>query len=124
MPTKLCKQECDCLDIHHAIQLSFYGTFLVGITSDVIRTPDSTTEMELLDIINSLNETPSVNGILVQHPLPKHVDERVICDTVHPDKDVDGFHMSNIGRLCLDKPNIIPATAYAVWELLHRSGKT
>ncbi|KAJ8023083.1 Bifunctional methylenetetrahydrofolate dehydrogenase/cyclohydrolase, mitochondrial [Holothuria leucospilota] len=94
----------------------------VGITSDVIRIPDSTTEMELLDIINSLNETPSVNGILLQHPLPRHVDERVICDTVHPDKDVDGFHMSNIGRLCLDKPNLIPATAYAVWELLHRSG--
>ncbi|PIK60730.1 putative bifunctional methylenetetrahydrofolate dehydrogenase/cyclohydrolase 2-like [Apostichopus japonicus] len=59
---------------------------------------------------------PSINGVLVQLPLPKHMNERTVCDAVHPDKDVDGFHMSNIGKLCLDVPNLIPATAFAVWN--------
>ncbi|PIK35998.1 putative bifunctional methylenetetrahydrofolate dehydrogenase/cyclohydrolase, mitochondrial-like, partial [Apostichopus japonicus] len=94
----------------------------VGITSAVIEKPQETSQAELLDVVAMLNAEPSINGVLVQLPLPKHMNERTVCDAVHPDKDVDGFHMSNIGKLCLDVPNLIPATAFAVWELLKRSG--
>lgn len=93
-----------------------------GIKSSVIKKPHKTSQAELLDVVTALNAEPSVNGVLVQLPLPEHISERKVCDAIHPDKDVDGFHMSNIGKLCLDVPNLIPATAYAVWELLQRSG--
>lgn len=52
-----------------------------------------------------------------------HIDERVVCNAIAPEKDVDGFHIMNIGRLCLDQPSIIPATAAAVWEIIKRTGK-
>lgn len=65
---------------------------------------------------------PRVSGILVQLPLPDHVDERTICNGIAPEKDVDGFHIINIGRLCLDQHSLIPATASAVWEIIKRAG--
>lgn len=52
-----------------------------------------------------------------------HIDERAVCNAIAPEKDVDGFHIMNIGRLCLDQPSIIPATAAAVWEIIKRTGK-
>lgn len=52
-----------------------------------------------------------------------HIDERTVCNAIAPEKDVDGFHIMNIGRLCLDQPSIIPATAAAVWEIIKRTGK-
>lgn len=54
---------------------------------------------------------------------PGHIDERTVCNTVAPEKDVDGFHIFNIGQLCLDQPSVIPATAAAVWEIIKRTGK-
>ncbi|XP_012515325.1 PREDICTED: probable bifunctional methylenetetrahydrofolate dehydrogenase/cyclohydrolase 2 [Propithecus coquereli] len=65
---------------------------------------------------------PRVSGILVQLPLPGHVDERTVCNGIAPEKDVDGYHIINIGRLCLDQHSLIPATASAVWEIIKRTG--
>ncbi|XP_072165522.1 bifunctional methylenetetrahydrofolate dehydrogenase/cyclohydrolase, mitochondrial-like [Diadema setosum] len=93
-----------------------------GITSNTIRKPDTISQDELLSIVNDLNKDPGVDGILVQLPVPAHMDERTVCDSVAPEKDVDGFNMVNVGRLCLDLPSIIPATPYGIWELLKRSG--
>ncbi|XP_035756182.1 probable bifunctional methylenetetrahydrofolate dehydrogenase/cyclohydrolase 2 isoform X3 [Egretta garzetta] len=69
-----------------------------------------------------LNKDSRVSGLLVQLPLPDHIDERTVCNAIAPEKDVDGFHIMNIGRLCLDQPSIIPATAAAVWEIIKRTG--
>lgn len=76
----------------------------------------------LLAQIDALNEDPSVHGILVQLPLPKHVDESAVISRVHPDKDVDGFHPVNVGRLWLGEPGLFPCTPMGVMELLADSG--
>ncbi|XP_033111308.1 bifunctional methylenetetrahydrofolate dehydrogenase/cyclohydrolase, mitochondrial-like [Anneissia japonica] len=94
----------------------------VGITSETIRKPSDITQEQLLKEIQALNDNPEVDGILVQLPVPQHINERLVCDSVRPDKDVDGFHMINIGRLCLDLPTMIPATPYGVMELIRRYG--
>lgn len=75
----------------------------------------------MLDLINELNEDDSVDGILVQLPLPEHINERLICDAVCCNKDVDGFNEKNVGRLCLDINSLIPCTALGVQELIKRS---
>ncbi|KAG8454226.1 hypothetical protein GDO86_000750 [Hymenochirus boettgeri] len=93
-----------------------------GITSEVMLKPSNVSEEELLDCISKLNNDSSVSGLLVQLPLPEHINERAVCNAVAPDKDVDGFHIVNIGRLCLDQYSIIPATAGAVWEIIKRTG--
>lgn len=74
-----------------------------------------------MDIINDLNADDGVDGILVQLPVPKHVDERLICDAISCTKDVDGFNEKNVGRLCLDMNTLIPCTALGVQELLKRT---
>ncbi|XP_062987986.1 bifunctional methylenetetrahydrofolate dehydrogenase/cyclohydrolase 2, mitochondrial [Elgaria multicarinata webbii] len=94
----------------------------VGISSDIILRSKDISQEELLDLTAKLNKDLRVSGILVQLPLPDHVDERAVCNTVAPEKDVDGFHIFNIGRLCLDQPSVIPATAAAVWEIIKRTG--
>uniref|UniRef100_A0A8B9ZN01 methenyltetrahydrofolate cyclohydrolase n=1 Tax=Anas zonorhyncha TaxID=75864 RepID=A0A8B9ZN01_9AVES len=94
----------------------------VGISSEIILRPEDVSQEELLDMTLKLNKDPSVSGVLVQLPLPDHIDERTVCNAIAPEKDVDGFHIINIGRLCLDQPSIIPATAAAVWEIIKRTG--
>ncbi|XP_053217805.1 bifunctional methylenetetrahydrofolate dehydrogenase/cyclohydrolase 2, mitochondrial isoform X4 [Podarcis raffonei] len=94
----------------------------VGICSEIILRPKDISQEELLDLTGRLNKDPRVSGILVQLPLPGHIDERTVCNTVAPEKDVDGFHIFNIGQLCLDQPSVIPATAAAVWEIIKRTG--
>ncbi|XP_047930426.1 bifunctional methylenetetrahydrofolate dehydrogenase/cyclohydrolase 2, mitochondrial isoform X2 [Anser cygnoides] len=94
----------------------------VGISSEIILKPEDISQEELLDMTLKLNKDPSVSGVLVQLPLPDHIDERTVCNAIAPEKDVDGFHIINIGRLCLDQPSIIPATAAAVWEIIKRTG--
>ncbi|XP_040412977.1 probable bifunctional methylenetetrahydrofolate dehydrogenase/cyclohydrolase 2 isoform X4 [Cygnus olor] len=94
----------------------------VGISSEIILRPEDISQEELLDMTLKLNKDPSVSGVLVQLPLPDHIDERTVCNAIAPEKDVDGFHIINIGRLCLDQPSIIPATAAAVWEIIKRTG--
>ncbi|XP_054058941.1 bifunctional methylenetetrahydrofolate dehydrogenase/cyclohydrolase 2, mitochondrial isoform X5 [Rissa tridactyla] len=94
----------------------------VGISSEIILRPKDISQEELLDMTVKLNKDSRVSGLLVQLPLPDHIDERTVCNAVAPEKDVDGFHIMNIGRLCLDQPSIIPATAAAVWEIIKRTG--
>ncbi|XP_051897161.1 bifunctional methylenetetrahydrofolate dehydrogenase/cyclohydrolase, mitochondrial-like [Pristis pectinata] len=94
----------------------------VGITSETILKPASITEEELLELINKLNNDNKVDGLLVQLPLPEHLNERKICNAVSPTKDVDGFHVINVGRMCLDQSSMLPATPWGVWEIIQRTG--
>lgn len=94
----------------------------VGIRSEHHALPASTNSTELLDVIASLNEREDVDGILVQLPLPTEIDADKIIEAVDPQKDVDGFHPVNVGRLALGKPTFAPCTPGGVIELLDRSG--
>lgn len=94
----------------------------VGITSYVYRMPAETTEEELLSKIEELNRDDCVNGILVQLPLPKHINEyKVIC-TISPDKDVDAFHPTNAGKMLIGRRSFLPCTPAGVIELLDHYG--
>ncbi|XP_069781685.1 bifunctional methylenetetrahydrofolate dehydrogenase/cyclohydrolase, mitochondrial-like [Narcine bancroftii] len=94
----------------------------VGIKSETIQRPASVSQEELMELIDRLNRDPKVTGLLVQLPLPDHIDERLLCNAVAPEKDVDGFHVVNVGRLCLDQQAILPATPAAVWEMIKQTG--
>ncbi|KAM9237856.1 bifunctional methylenetetrahydrofolate dehydrogenase/cyclohydrolase 2, mitochondrial isoform 2-T2 [Dugong dugon] len=107
---------------HTYVRNKIRAASAVGICSELILKPKDVSQEELLDIIDQLNMDPRVSGILVQLPLPDHVDERTVCNGITPEKDVDGFHIINIGRLCLDQHSLIPATASAVWEIIKRTG--
>jgi len=90
----------------------------VGIDSEIIRMDSSITETDLLQKINELNDDDRVNGILVQLPLPKHIDEQKVIETISPNKDVDGFHPINIGRMMVGKDTFLPCTPYGIITLL------
>ncbi|EGQ3949962.1 bifunctional methylenetetrahydrofolate dehydrogenase/methenyltetrahydrofolate cyclohydrolase FolD [Staphylococcus pseudintermedius] len=90
----------------------------IGMISEVIHLEESTSEADVLKELDRLNQDDSVSGILVQVPLPDHVDEQKVLDAIDPDKDVDGFHPINIGRLYLDNVQLIPCTPLGVMELL------
>ena len=92
-----------------------------GIASRTVRLPADTSEDKLAGIVEDLNQDESVDGILVQLPLPRQIHERRILERVSPDKDVDGFHSVNVGRLWLDEPGFAPATPSGVIELLKRN---
>lgn len=94
----------------------------VGISSETILKPSSVCEEELVELINKLNSDNRVDGLLVQLPLPDHIDERRVCNAVCPGKDVDGFHVVNVGRMCLDQSTVLPATPWGVWEIIKRTG--
>ena len=93
---------------------------LVGFNSTLIDLPVETTENQLLAEIHALNNNPEIDGFIVQLPLPNHIDEQKVLMAVHPDKDVDGFHPTNVGRMTLDLPTFLPATPYGIMELLER----
>ncbi len=93
----------------------------IGIRSLAYELPEETTEAELLDLIHELNERADVNGILVQLPLPKHIDEEKVLNTISPLKDVDGFHPMNVGTLCIGKEGFVSCTPAGIIELLKRS---
>lgn len=94
----------------------------VGIKTKVIHCKKTISENDILNHIHALNIDNSINGILVQLPLPDHITERVICNAVSPLKDVDGFHVLNVGQFCLDMKTLIPCTPLGVQELIKRSG--
>lgn len=94
----------------------------VGIESLAYELPEETTEGELVSLVEELNANEKVNGILVQLPLPKHIDEDVIIRTISPDKDVDGFHPESVGRLCIGEPGFVSCTPAGIIQLLKRSG--
>lgn len=92
----------------------------VGFHSTLIDLPESTTEEQLLHEIQLLNNDVDIDGFIVQLPLPKHIDEQNILMAINPDKDVDGFHPVNVGKMTLDLPCFLPATPYGILELLER----
>ncbi len=94
----------------------------VGFESSLIRLSATVSEQELLDQIQKLNDNPGVHGFIVQLPLPAHIDEQKVINAVDPEKDVDGFHPVNVGKLVLGLPSFIPATPNGIVELLARSG--
>lgn len=96
----------------------------IGITSLSYELAEETTEEELLSLIRKLNEDSKVNGILVQLPLPKHIDEEKVIQTISPAKDVDGFHVQNVGALCTGSRGYVSCTPLGIIELLKRSGIT
>ena len=89
-----------------------------GFESTLIRLEEQVTESELLHQIQQLNQNPGIDGILVQLPLPKHINESVIIQAIHPDKDVDGFHPISAGKLVQGLPTFIPATPYGILLML------
>lgn len=93
----------------------------VGIYSEEYVLPGDTTQKGLLDIIDVLNKNDNISGILVQLPLPKHIDEKVVIESIDPLKDVDCFHPYNVGRLYTGDPTMMPCTPSGVIELLKRS---
>lgn len=94
----------------------------VGIKSISHELPEDTTEAELLSLIDRLNKDGEVNGILVQLPLPAHIDEDKVIERISPKKDVDGFHPMNVGALSIGKKGFISCTPYGIIQLLKRSG--
>ena len=90
----------------------------VGFESTLIHLPSTATEEEVLIEIQQLNANPSVSGYIVQLPLPKHIDDKRILLAIDPEKDVDGFHPDNVGRMALGLPTYLPATPYGVLLLL------
>lgn len=92
----------------------------VGFESTLIRLPDTTSEEELLSKVRELNNDDSVDGFIVQLPLPKHISEEKVTNTIAAGKDVDGFHPENLGKMMLGSPVFISATPYGIMELLRR----
>ncbi|BAO54175.1 bifunctional 5,10-methylenetetrahydrofolate dehydrogenase/5,10-methenyltetrahydrofolate cyclohydrolase [Nonlabens marinus] len=92
----------------------------VGFESTMVRMPNTTSETELLREIHKLNKNPDIDGFIVQLPLPKQIDTQKVLMAVDPDKDVDGFHPTNFGRMALDMSTFIPATPFGILELLER----
>ncbi|KAK2160793.1 hypothetical protein LSH36_127g16047 [Paralvinella palmiformis] len=92
------------------------------ITSETLRLPTDISQDELISNISRLNKDDSVDGILIQLPIPPHISERAVCNAVAPEKDVDGFHVINVGRFCVDMKAMIPATPVGVIEMIKRTG--
>ena len=93
----------------------------VGIKSLAYELPEETTEAELLELVEKLNKDDSVNGILVQLPLPKHIDEDKVIKTISPEKDVDGFHPESVGKLSIGQKGYVSCTTAGIIQLLKRS---
>ncbi len=93
----------------------------LGLYSDLLTPPDTVTTEDMLDVVHGLNDRDDIDGILIQLPLPKQVDTKVLLDAVSPDKDVDGFHPVNAGRLQAGRPALAPCTPAGVIEILKRS---
>lgn len=95
----------------------------VGIRSNCHRLPASATQQDIADLIEQCNADPMINGILLQLPLPNHIDGDSLLELIHPDKDVDGFHPYNLGRLVQRRPRLRPCTPKGVITLLESTGK-
>ena len=94
----------------------------IGIESRAFELPETTTEAELVSLVETLNADSGVNGILVQLPLPSHINEDLVIRTISPDKDVDGFHPQSVGRLWIGEKGFLSCTPAGIIQLLKRSG--
>jgi len=92
----------------------------IGFESTLVALPETISEVELLSKIKELNEDDNLDGYIVQLPLPKHIDEHKILMAIDPDKDVDGFHPANFGKMALEMETFLPATPFGIMELLER----
>jgi methylenetetrahydrofolate dehydrogenase (NADP+)/methenyltetrahydrofolate cyclohydrolase len=92
----------------------------IGFKSTLVRLSQSTTEQELIYAIEGLNADADIDGYIVQLPLPKHINEQKIMEAIAPQKDVDGFHPQNVGRMALNLPTYLPATPFGIMQLLER----
>lgn len=92
----------------------------VGMHSSIVRLNDTVSEKELLEEVAKLNNDKDVDGFIVQLPLPKHISEKKVTEAISPQKDVDGFHPSNIGKMMLNLPTFLPATPYGILQLIER----
>ena len=92
----------------------------IGYDSTLIKLDDDISQEALLDTIEKLNNDPLLDGFIVQLPLPKHIDEEVVLHAINPNKDVDGFHPTNFGKMALGMQTFIPATPFGIMELLMR----
>lgn len=94
----------------------------LGIYSRSIILPESASEDELLKVVDELNADPAIHGFLVQLPIPQHIDENKVLMRIDPEKDADGFHPINVGRMLIGNPQFLPATPHGIQEMLMRSG--
>jgi methylenetetrahydrofolate dehydrogenase (NADP+) / methenyltetrahydrofolate cyclohydrolase len=92
----------------------------VGMSSSLVRLESSVSEEELLNAVKKLNDDPTIDGFIVQLPLPKHISESKIIKAILPEKDVDGFHPDNIGKMVLNMPSFIPATPFGILQMLEK----
>lgn len=92
---------------------------LVGFKSEEYALPAETTQEELLELVHKLNDKEDINGILVQLPLPAHLDDKAVIEAIRPDKDVDAFHAVNVGKIMLGEYDFLPCTPAGVMEMLH-----
>ena len=98
------------------------ATEYCGFDGELIQLPETTSQEELLRIIRERNDNQNVDGILVQLPLPKHIDEQCVINAITPEKDVDGFHPTNVAKLWLNQDTIVPCTPMGIVALLEKSG--
>ena len=98
------------------------ATEYCGFDGELIQLPQTTSQEELLRIIRERNTNPTVDGILVQLPLPKHIDEQCVIEAIAPEKDVDGFHPTNVAKLWLNQQTVVPCTPMGIMALLEQSG--
>jgi len=94
----------------------------LGLYSRTILLPAETSEAKVLEVVDQLNADPAIHGFLVQLPLPKHIDENKVIMRIDPNKDADGFHPINVGRMLIGNPMFLPATPHGIQEMLVRSG--
>jgi len=94
----------------------------IGIYSEEYALPEETTQQELLELVNELNRRDNIHGILVQLPLPKHLDEEEVINTISPSKDVDAFHPLNVGKIMIGNFDSLPCTPAGIMELIKESG--
>jgi methylenetetrahydrofolate dehydrogenase (NADP+) / methenyltetrahydrofolate cyclohydrolase len=93
-----------------------------GLHSEIIRLPQDVEQQELLEHVHSLNVNPDINGILVQLPLPEHISEQAVIETIAPEKDVDGFHPINVGNLVIGKKAFLPCTPHGILKMIRKTG--
>lgn len=98
------------------------ATEYCGFEGELIQLPETTSQEELLRVIQERNNNDAVDGLLVQLPLPKHIDSQRVIETISPEKDVDGFHPTNVARLWLNQPTIVPCTPLGIMALLEQVG--
>lgn len=94
----------------------------IGFGSTLIHLPEDTSEEKLLNTVSELNDNPDIDGFIVQVPLPQQIDEQKVVEAILPHKDVDGFHPTNLGKMLLDLPTLLPATPKGMMLLLERNG--